>query len=171
MRGETFVTRKITRALARIKLGLQDCLHLGNMNAKRDWGHAKDYVEMQWLMLQQEQAEDYVIATGVQYSVREFVEAAANEIGLAITWRGEGIDEKGYDANGKCILAVDPRYFRPTEVETLLGDASKAKQKLGWVPKISFKELVAEMMREDLKAAERDELVKSHGFSAYDYHE
>lgn len=171
VRGETFVTRKITRALARIKLGLQDCLHLGNMNAKRDWGHAKDYVEMQWLMLQQEQAEDYVIATGVQYSVREFVEAAANEIGLAITWRGEGIDEKGYDANGKCILAVDPRYFRPTEVETLLGDASKAKQKLGWVPKISFKELVAEMMREDLKAAERDELVKSHGFSAYDYHE
>jgi GDPmannose 4,6-dehydratase len=171
VRGETFVTRKITRALARIKLGLQDCLHLGNMNAKRDWGHAKDYVEMQWLMLQQEQAEDYVIATGVQYSVREFVEAAANEIGLAITWRGEGIDEKGYDENGKCILAVDPRYFRPTEVETLLGDASKAKQKLGWVPKISFKELVAEMMREDLKAAERDELVKSHGFSAYDYHE
>lgn len=171
VRGETFVTRKITRALARIKLGLQDCLHLGNMNAKRDWGHAKDYVEMQWLMLQQELAEDYVIATGVQYSVREFVEAAANEIGLAITWRGEGIDEKGYDAKGKCILAVDPRYFRPTEVETLLGDASKAKQKLGWVPKISFKELVAEMMREDLKAAERDELVKSHGFSAYDYHE
>jgi GDPmannose 4,6-dehydratase len=171
VRGETFVTRKITRALARIKLGLQDCLHLGNMNAKRDWGHAKDYVEMQWLMLQQEQAEDYVIATGVQYSVREFVEAAANEIGLAITWRGEGVDEKGYDANGKCILAVDPRYFRPTEVETLLGDASKAKQKLGWVPKISFSELVAEMMREDLKAAERDELVKSHGFSAYDYHE
>jgi GDPmannose 4,6-dehydratase len=171
VRGETFVTRKITRALARIKLGLQDYLHLGNMNAKRDWGHAKDYVEMQWLMLQQEQAEDYVIATGVQYSVREFVEAAANEIGLAITWRGDGIDEKGYDANGKCIVAVDPRYFRPTEVETLLGDASKAKQELGWVPKISFRELVAEMMREDLKAAERDELVKSHGFSAYDYHE
>lgn len=171
VRGETFVTRKITRALARIKLGLQDCLYLGNMNAKRDWGHAKDYVEMQWLMLQQEQAEDFVIATGVQYSVREFVEAAAQEIGLFITWRGEGQNEKGYDANGKCILTVDPRYFRPTEVETLLGDASKAKQKLGWVPKISFKELVAEMMREDLKAAERDELVKSHGFSAYDYHE
>lgn len=171
VRGETFVTRKITRALARIKLGLQDCLYLGNMNAKRDWGHAKDYVEMQWLMLQQEQAEDFVIATGVQYSVREFVEAAAQEIGLSITWHGEGQNEKGYDANGKCILTVDPRYFRPTEVETLLGDASKAKQKLGWVPKISFKELVAEMMREDLKAAERDELVKSHGFSAYDYHE
>lgn len=171
VRGETFVTRKITRALARIKLGLQDSLYLGNMNAKRDWGHAKDYVEMQWLMLQQEQAEDFVIATGVQYSVREFVEAAAQEIGLSITWRGEGIEEKGYDPSGKCILAVDPRYFRPTEVETLLGDASKAKQKLGWVPKISFKELVAEMMREDLKAAERDELVKSHGFSAYDYHE
>lgn len=171
VRGETFVTRKITRALARIKLGLQDSLYLGNMNAKRDWGHAKDYVEMQWLMLQQEQAEDFVIATGVQYSVREFVEAAAQEIGLSITWHGEGQNEKGYDANGKCVLAVDPRYFRPTEVETLLGDASKAKQKLGWVPKISFKELVAEMMREDLKAAERDELVKSHGFSAYDYHE
>lgn len=171
VRGETFVTRKITRALARIKLGLQDCLYLGNMNAKRDWGHAKDYVEMQWLMLQQEQAEDFVIATGVQYSVREFVEAAAQEIGLSITWHGEGQNEKGYDANGKCVLAVDPRYFRPTEVETLLGDASKAKQKLGWTPKISFKELVAEMMREDLKAAERDELVKSHGFSAYDYHE
>jgi GDPmannose 4,6-dehydratase len=171
VRGETFVTRKITRALSRIKLGLQDCLYLGNMNAKRDWGHAKDYVEMQWLMLQQEQAEDYVIATGVQYSVREFVETAANEIDLTITWRGEGLDEKGYDADGKCILAVDPRYFRPTEVETLLGDASKAKQKLGWVPKISFKELVTEMMREDLKAAERDELVKRHGFSAYDFDE
>lgn len=171
VRGETFVTRKITRALARIKLGLQDCLYLGNLNAKRDWGHAKDYVEMQWLMLQQEQAEDFVIATGVQYSVREFVEAAAQEIGLSITWHGEGQHEKGYDANGKCVLAVDPRYFRPTEVETLLGDASKAKQKLGWVPKISFKELVAEMMREDLKAAERDELVKRHGFSAYDFHE
>lgn len=171
VRGETFVTRKITRALARIKLGIQDCLYLGNMNAKRDWGHARDYVEMQWLMLQQEKPEDFVIATGVQYSVREFVEAAAQEIDLYITWSGEGPNQKGYDANGKCIVAVDPRYFRPTEVETLLGDASKAKQKLGWVPKISFKELVAEMMREDLKAAKRDELVKSHGFLAYDYHE
>jgi GDPmannose 4,6-dehydratase len=171
VRGETFVTRKITRALARIKLGLQDCLYLGNLDARRDWGHAKDYVEMQWLMLQQEQAEDFVIATGVQYSVREFVDAAAAEVGLAVTWKGEGVDEKGYDAAGKCIVAVDPRYFRPTEVETLLGDASKAKQKLGWTPKITFKELVEEMMREDLKAAERDELVKKHGYSAYDYHE
>ncbi|MCM2397197.1 GDP-mannose 4,6-dehydratase [Rhizobium sp. S95] len=171
VRGETFVTRKITRALARIKLGLQDCLYLGNLDAKRDWGHAKDYVEMQWMMLQQEVPEDFVIATGVQYSVREFVNAAAKEIDIAITWQGEGVDEKGYDANGKCIVAVDPRYFRPTEVETLLGDPTKAKEKLGWVPKITFHELVAEMMRDDLKAAERDELVKKHGFSAYDYHE
>ena len=171
VRGETFVTRKITRALARIKLGLQDCLYLGNMDAKRDWGHAKDYVEMQWLMLQQEVPEDFVIATGVQYSVREFVDAAAQEIGLPIIWKGEGVDEKGYDDKGRCIVAVDPRYFRPTEVETLLGDPAKAKQKLGWEPKITFKELVAEMMREDLKSAERDELVKRHGFSAYDYHE
>lgn len=171
VRGETFVTRKITRALARIKLGLQNCLYLGNLDALRDWGHAKDYVEAQWLMLQQEQPEDFVIASGVQYSVREFVNAAAQEIGLTITWQGKGTDEKGYDANGKCIVAVDSRYFRPTEVETLLGDASKAKQKLGWEPKISFKELVSEMMREDLKAAERDELVKKHGYSAYDYHE
>lgn len=171
VRGETFVTRKITRALARIKLGLQECLYLGNLDAKRDWGHAKDYVEMQWLMLQQEQPEDFVIATGVQYSVREFVDAAAQEIGLSISWKGEGVDEKGCDSNGKSIVAVDPRYFRPTEVETLLGDATKAREKLGWSPQITFKELVAEMMREDLKAAERDELVKKHGYSAYDYHE
>jgi GDPmannose 4,6-dehydratase len=171
VRGETFVTRKITRGLARIKLGLQDCLYLGNLNAKRDWGHAKDYVEVQWLMLQQDAPEDFVIATGIQYSVREFVEAAAREIGLSITWKGEGRDEKGYDANGKGIVAVDPRYFRPTEVETLLGDATKAKQKLGWTPRISFPELVAEMMREDLRAAERDELSKRHGFSTYNYHE
>lgn len=171
VRGETFVTRKITRALARIKLGLQECLYLGNLDAKRDWGHAKDYVEMQWLMLQQNQPEDFVIATGVQYSVRDFVDAAGREIGLTITWKGEGVEEKGYDANGKCIVAVDPRYFRPTEVETLLGDATKAKQKLGWTPKISFNELVSEMMREDLKAAERDALVKKHGYSVYDYHE
>jgi len=171
VRGETFVTRKITRALARIKLGLQDCVFLGNLNAKRDWGHAKDYVEMQWLMLQQDKPEDFVIATGVQYSVRDFVDAAAKELGMAINWQGEGIDEKGFDTNGKCIVAVDPRYFRPTEVETLLGDASKAKEKLGWVSRISFDELVAEMVREDLKAAERDELVKRHGYSAFDYHE
>ncbi|HET9653138.1 MAG TPA: GDP-mannose 4,6-dehydratase [Usitatibacter sp.] len=171
VRGETFVTRKITRALARIKLGLQDCLYLGNLNAKRDWGHAKDYVEMQWLMLQQKQAEDFVIATGKQYSVRQFVEAAAHEIGLKIRWKGEGVHEKGHDEKGRCIVAVDPRYFRPTEVETLLGDPTKAKEKLGWVPKVSFEELVAEMMREDLKAAERDELVKKHGYATYDYHE
>jgi GDPmannose 4,6-dehydratase len=171
LRGETFVTRKITRALARIKLGLQDCVYLGNLDAKRDWGHAKDYVEMQWLMLQQDQAEDFVIATGVQYSVRQFIEAAAAEVGIRLSWRGEGVDEKGYDGNGKCIVAVDSRYFRPTEVETLLGDATKAREKLGWTPQISFKALVAEMMREDLKSAERDELVKRHGYAAYDYHE
>ncbi|MDA8127835.1 MAG: GDP-mannose 4,6-dehydratase [Betaproteobacteria bacterium] len=171
IRGETFVTRKITRALARIKLGLQDCLFLGNMDAKRDWGHAKDYVEMQWLMLQQDKPEDFVIATGVQYSVRDFVNAAAKELGMAIRWEGQGVDEKGYDANGKCIVAVDPRYFRPTEVETLLGDPAKAKNKLGWTPKIGFGELVSEMVREDLKAAERDELVKKHGYKAMDYHE
>ncbi|MFA6312385.1 MAG: GDP-mannose 4,6-dehydratase, partial [Sterolibacterium sp.] len=171
VRGETFVTRKITRALARIKLGLQDCVFLGNLNARRDWGHAKDYVEMQWLMLQQEKPEDYVIATGVQYSVREFIEAAAREIGIKVRWEGQGVDEKGYDDNGKCIVAVDPRYFRPTEVETLLGDASKARTQLGWTPKISFDELVAEMVREDLKAAERDELVKRHGYAAYNFHE
>ncbi|MFN3716199.1 MAG: GDP-mannose 4,6-dehydratase [Thiobacillus sp.] len=171
IRGETFVTRKITRALARIKLGLQDCLFLGNMDAKRDWGHAKDYVEMQWLMLQQEKPEDFVIATGVQYSVRDFVNAAARELGISVRWEGQGVDEKGYDANGKLIVAVDPRYFRPTEVETLLGDPAKAKAKLGWTPKISFDELVAEMVREDLKAAERDELVKKHGYKAMDYHE
>jgi GDPmannose 4,6-dehydratase len=184
IRGETFVTRKITRALARIKLGLQDCLFLGNLDAKRDWGHAKDYVEMQWLMLQQEKPEDFVIATGVQYSVRDFVNAAAKELGMSIRWEGQGVGEKGYlippspaggrGAGGegeKCIVAVDPRYFRPTEVETLLGDPCKAKSKLGWTPKISFDELVSEMVREDLKAAERDELVKKHGYKAMDYHE
>ena len=171
VRGETFVTRKITRALARIKLGLQDTLYLGNMDAKRDWGHAKDYVEMQWLMLQQETPEDFVIATGVQFSVRDFVNAAAKQLGMEIRWEGQGVDEKGYDANGKCIVSVDPRYFRPTEVETLLGDPSKAKAKLGWSPKTTFDELVAEMVREDLKSAERDELVKKHGYKTMDYHE
>ncbi|MBK9350962.1 MAG: GDP-mannose 4,6-dehydratase [Sulfuritalea sp.] len=171
IRGETFVTRKITRALARIKLGLQDCLFLGNLDSKRDWGHARDYVEMQWLMLQQDKPDDFVIATGVQYSVRDFVDAAAKEIGISVTWKGEGVDEKGYDAQGRCIVQVDPRYFRPTEVETLLGDATKAKEKLGWTPKVSFAELVAEMVREDLKAAERDELVKKHGFKAFDRNE
>ena len=170
VRGETFVTRKITRALARIKLGLQDCLYLGNLDAKRDWGHAKDFIEAQWLMLQQEKPEDFVIATGVQYSVRDFVNAAAAELGISIIWKGVGVDEKGYIDN-RCIVAVDPRYFRPTEVETLLGDATKAKDKLGWVPKVSFKELVSEMMQSDLKAAERDELVKKHGYAVCDYHE
>jgi GDPmannose 4,6-dehydratase len=183
IRGETFVTRKITRALARIKLGLQDCLYLGNMDAKRDWGHAKDSVEMQWLMLQQDKPEDFVIATGVQYSVRDFVNAAAKELGMSIRWEGEGVHEKGYWINrhsreggnpentAHLIVAVDPRYFRPTEVETLLGDPSKAKAKLGWTPKITFVELVAEMVREDLKSAERDELIKKHGYKAMDYHE
>lgn len=170
-RGETFVTRKITRALARIKLGLQECLFLGNMDAKRDWGHARDYVEMQWLMLQQDKPEDFVIATGVQYSVRDFVDAAAKELGITITWKGEGVDEKGYDQQGRCIVSVDPRYFRPTEVESLLGDASKAKALLGWTPKTTFDELVAEMVREDLKSAERDELVKKHGYQTMDYRE
>ena len=170
-RGETFVTRKITRALARIKLGLQECVYLGNLDAKRDWGHARDYVEMQWLMLQQEEPEDYVIATGVQYSVREFVAAAAAEVGLTVRWEGSGSSEKGYDSNGRCIVRVDPRYYRPTEVETLLGDPTKAREKLGWQPRTSFQELVSEMMREDLKAAERDELVSRHGYSAYTYNE
>jgi GDPmannose 4,6-dehydratase len=171
VRGETFVTRKITRALARIKLGLQDCLYLGNLSALRDWGHAKDYVEMQWLMLQQPEPEDYVIATGHQHSVRDFVNAAAEELGIKISWQGNGVDETGNDQNGKTIVRVDPRYFRPTEVETLLGDPSKAHQKLGWKPRITFKELVSEMVREDLKAAERDELVKKHGYQAFDYNE
>jgi len=171
VRGETFVTRKITRALARIKLRLQDCLYLGNLDAKRDWGHAKDYVEMQWLMLQQEEPDDFVIATGEQHSVREFVDAAAHELGIAIRWEGSGIDEKGYDESGKCIVAVDPRYFRPTEVETLLGDPSKAKEKLGWSPRITFKEMVSEMVREDLKIAERDELCRRQGYNTFDYHE
>jgi GDPmannose 4,6-dehydratase len=171
IRGETFVTRKITRALARIKLGLQDCLFLGNLDAKRDWGHARDYVEMQWLMLQQSKPEDFVIATGVQYSVRDFVNAAGAEIGITLEWRGSGVDEKGYDGQGNCIVQVDPRYFRPTEVETLLGDATKAREKLGWTPRTTFAELVAEMMREDLTAAERDELIKKHGFKAMDRHE
>ena len=171
IRGETFVTRKITRALARIKLGLQECLYLGNLDAKRDWGHARDYIEMQWLMLQQEKPEDFVIATGKQFSVRDFVNASAQELGISITWKGEGIEEKGYDTNGKCLVSVDPRYFRPTEVESLLGDPGKAKEKLGWVPKVSFEDLVAEMTLEDFKAAERDELVKNHGYKTMDYHE
>nr|WP_240803321.1 GDP-mannose 4,6-dehydratase [Tepidiphilus succinatimandens] len=172
VRGETFVTRKITRALARIKLGLQECLYLGNMNALRDWGHARDYVQMQWMMLQQETPEDFVIATGEQHSVREFVELAAKEIGIQVQWEGQGENEKGYDAQtGKCIVAVDPKYYRPAEVETLLGDPTKARQKLGWVPTTSFQELVSEMMQEDMKEAQRDKLVKQHGFKYFNYHE
>jgi GDPmannose 4,6-dehydratase len=167
IRGETFVTRKITRALARIKLGVQDCLFLGNLDSLRDWGHAKDYVEMQWLMLQQDKPEDFVIATGVQYSVRDFVNVAAAELDIKITWRGHGIEEKGYDAAGKCVVAVDPRYFRPAEVETLLGDATKARELLGWTPKISFADLVSEMVREDFKSAQRVELVKQHGYPVF----
>ncbi|MCS4248641.1 GDP-mannose 4,6-dehydratase [Pseudomonas sp. BIGb0164] len=168
IRGETFVTRKITRALARIKLGEQECLYLGNMNALRDWGHARDYVEMQWLMLQQDVAEDYVIATGEQHSVREFVELAAKVIGINIRWEGAGVEEKGYDlATNRCIVAVDPRYFRPAEVETLLGDPSKAKTQLGWAPTTTFAELVEEMMHEDMREAERDQLVQAHGYKYF----
>jgi GDPmannose 4,6-dehydratase len=171
IRGETFVTRKVTRALARITLGLQDCLYLGNMDAKRDWGHARDFVEAQWLMLQQDKPEDFVIATGEQHSVREFVERAAGKLGLRITWTGKNAEERGVDQNGRTIVAVDPRYFRATEVDSLLGDASKARARLGWRAKTGFDELVDEMVREDLRAAERDELVKRHGHRPYDYHE
>ena len=171
IRGETFVTRKITRALARIKLGLQECLYLGNLNARRDWGHARDYVRMMWMMLQQDEPEDFVIATGKQYSVRDFVNAAAGELGINISWQGEGEDEKGFDEQGNCIVAVDSRYYRPAEVDTLLGDPSKAKSKLGWQPEVAFEELVAEMVREDLKDAERDELCKTHGHRVLNHHE
>ena len=163
IRGEIFVSRKITRALARIKLGTQQCLYLGNLNARRDWGHAKDYVEAQWMMLQQPEPLDLVIATGEQHSVREFVELSAAELGIRLTWRGEGLDETGHDQEGRRIVAVDPRYFRPAEVETLLGDASKAKAMLGWSPKTSFLELVKEMVREDLRGAQHQELVRKHG--------
>jgi GDPmannose 4,6-dehydratase len=172
VRGETFVTRKITRAVARIKLGLQEKLYLGNLNSLRDWGHAKDYVKMQWLMLQQDEPEDYCIATGVQYSVRQFVEAACREVGIGMRWEGEGVNEKGIDTHsGKVLVEVDKRYFRPTEVETLLGDSTKAREKLGWVPEITLDDMVAEMVREDLKIAERDELCKREGFQTFDYHE
>jgi GDPmannose 4,6-dehydratase len=203
-RGETFVTRKITRGLARIKVGLQDCLYLGNLDAKRDWGHARDFVEAQWLMLQQDKPEDFVIATGEQHSVREFVDAAAKKLGITLRWKGKGVDEvgivKSFDASrltphdvqggtsaasagsagvaasrapkvGDTIVRVDPRYFRPTEVDSLLGDARKARRKLGWKPKIKFRDLVSEMAEEDLKAAERDALVKRHGYSVFNYHE
>ena len=172
VRGETFVTRKITRALARISLGMQETLYLGNLNAKRDWGHAKDYVEMQWLMLQQDKPDDFVIATGMQHSVRDFVNIAYKYLGKSINWEGEGLHEKGYDAeNGNLVIAVDPRYFRPAEVETLLGDPSKAREKLGWQPKITFEEMINEMMENDINIAKRDSLVKKHGFKAPDFNE
>ena len=181
VRGETFVTRKITRAISRIALGLQECLYLGNMSALRDWGHARDYVEMQWLMLQQEVADDFVIATGVQYSVRQFVEFAAQELGIRIRFEGEGIDEVGIIESvtgektkatvGSVIVRVDPRYFRPTEVETLLGDPTKAREKLGWTPQTSLQELVREMVEADFAAAKRDAMVKLAGFKVYDFHE
>jgi GDPmannose 4,6-dehydratase len=179
LRGETFVTRKITRALARIKLGLQSCLYLGNLDAKRDWGHAKDYVEMQWLMLQQDVADDFVIATGFQYSVKDFINSAARELDIEILWKGEGQNEKGYWLNKPSeitsldnpIVEIDPRYYRPTEVETLLGDAGKAKEKLGWVPKITFEELVSEMVREDLNIAKRDHLIKNNGYQVLNHFE
>lgn len=170
VRGETFVTRKITRGLARIKVGLENCLYLGNLNAERDWGHAKDYVEMQWLMLQQEEPEDFVVATGEQHSVREFVELAAEEMGMKIEWRGDGPDERGFSPDGKCVVRVDAKYFRPTEVDTLLGEATKARAKLGWKPKTSFRDLVKEMIASDLKAAERDRLVKDNGYKVYQHH-
>lgn len=171
LRGETFVTRKITRALARIKLGLQDKLYLGNLSALRDWGHARDYVEMQWRMLQQEQPEDFVIATGVQHSVREFVTLAAEVIGIKLRWQGEGVNEIAVDQNGATVVAVDPAYFRPAEVETLLGDPTYAHQRLGWKPTISFEDLVKEMVETDLQLAEKDRLVKSHGYEVFEYHE
>ncbi len=172
VRGETFVTRKITRAAARIKLGLQERLFLGNLDARRDWGHTKDYVVAQWLILQQEDPDDYVIATGSQHSVREFVEGAFRCVGIDILWKGEGIDEKGYDGEtGRVLVEIDSRYFRPAEVDSLIGDSSKARKKLGWTPEVSFGELVSEMMSEDLKEAERDLFCRKHGFRTYRYHE
>lgn len=172
IRGETFVTRKITRAVARIKLGLQENLYLGNLNSLRDWGHARDYVRAQWLILQQDQPEDFVIATGKQYSVRQFVDAAFAEVGINLRWDGEGVGEKGIDAkSGKVLVEVDPRYFRPTEVETLLGDPAKAREKLGWKTEITLDQMVAEMVREDLMLAEKDEMCKREGFKTFDYNE
>jgi len=171
VRGETFASRKITRALARIKMGLQDRLYLGNLEAKRDWGHARDYVEMQWLMLQQEQPEDFVIATGEHHTIRDFVELAAAELGISLYWRGAGIDEKGFNRDGDCIVALDPRYLRPAEVDTLLGDATKARVKLGWNPRVTFRELVREMAAADLALAERERLIKDSGYRILEYHE
>ena len=172
LRGETFVSRKITRALSRISLGLQETLYLGNLDARRDWGHAKDYIEMQWLMLQQDVPDDYCIATGMQYSVRDFVNFAWGHLGKTIKWQGSGVDEKGYDnETGALIVAVDSRYFRPTEVKALLGDPTKAKEKLGWKPQITLEELVHEMMENDINVAKRDSLIKEHGFQAPNFNE
>src|SRR6185503_5118997 len=180
-RGETFITRKVTRALARIALGAQDCLYVGNLNARRDWGHAKDYVEAQWLMLQQPRPEDYVIATGEQRSVREFIEAAAAQIDLQLAWQGKGADEVGVVAHalqrwpalkqGQTVVRMDPRYLRPSEVDTLLGDATKARTQLGWKPRVSFGQLVAEMMQHDLRLAEREDLARRHGHQVHERHE
>ncbi len=167
-RGETFVTRKITRALARISVGLQDCLYLGNLKALRDWGHARDYIEMQWLMLQQEQPEDFVIATGEQHSVRDFVSIAAEQLGMQLQWIGSGAEEHALDDQGRTVVAVDPRYFRPAEVETLLGDATHAHQRLGWKPRIGFHELVKEMVESDLAEARRDDLIRQHGYKSFE---
>jgi GDPmannose 4,6-dehydratase len=170
IRGETFVTRKITRALARLKTGLSGILHIGNLEAKRDWGHARDYVEMQWLMLQQDKPEDYVIATGEHYSVREFIEIAARKLGLSIRWEGEGVDEKGInEETGQIMVAVDPRYFRPTEVQDLLGDAGKARKNLGWKPRITFQQLVAEMVEADMQEAQKDSLCQLEGFQTFNH--
>jgi GDPmannose 4,6-dehydratase len=170
VRGETFVTRKITRGLARIKVGLQDCLYVGNLNSRRDWGHAADYIEMQWLMLQQDEPEDYVIATGEQHSVRELIELTGNQLGMSIRWEGKGDAEKGVNSeNGQTVVAIDPRYFRPTEVDTLLGDPTKAREKLGWKPRRTFRELIAEMVTADLKEAERDHLCRQEGFQTFNH--
>jgi GDPmannose 4,6-dehydratase len=171
VRGETFVTRKITRGLARITAGLQDCLYVGNLDAKRDWGHARDYVEMQWLMLQQDAPEDFVIATGEQRSVREFIEATAHELGISLRWHGAGIAQEGRDSKGRCIVKVDPKYFRPAEVPSLLGDAAKARRQLGWKPRVTFRELVSEMVKADLEAAQRDKLVRDRGYKVFAHHE
>jgi len=170
VRGETFVTRKVTRALARIKIGLQDTLYLGNLNARRDWGHARDFVEMQWLMLQQDEPEDFVIATGLQYSVKELIEIAARQLNISIRWEGEGPDEKGLEEKtGQVIIAVDPEYYRPTEVNELLGDATKARSKLGWRPDISFEEMIREMIDADMEAAQKDYLCLREGFQTFNH--
>ena len=171
VRGETFVTRKITRGLARIMAGLQDCLYVGNLDAKRDWGHARDYVEMQWLMLQQDAPEDFVIATGEQRSVREFIETTAHELGISIGWHGAGIAQEGRDSKGRCIVKIDQKYFRPAEVPSLLGDAAKARRQLGWKPRVTFRELVSEMVKADLEAAQRDKLVRDRGYQVFAHHE